>query len=99
GFANVFLGNAMRLFHSKLDGQAVRIPAAFALYLITLEGFVTAKDILDSSCDHVVDAWHAVGRRGAFVKCIGLACRPRSDTFFEDVFPLPVSQYFFADFG
>ena len=74
------------------------IPASFALYLVTFQGFVTAKNILDGTRHYVVNAGHAISARGPFVKCVRVIRRPTAHTFLKDLVVFPKLQYLPARF-
>ena len=59
--AYILLGYAEVFLHSKFYGQTVGVPAGFALDLEALHGLVTAENVLDGTCKHMVDAGTAVG--------------------------------------
>ena len=90
-FFNLFFAfEAKRFLDLELHGQAVGVPAAFALDAEALHGSVTADDVFEDPGEGVVDAGAAVGRGRALVhhekRCVGAfgLCAP------EDVFVFPV---------
>ena len=66
--ADVFFGDAEFFFYAKLYRQTVGIPAGFAVYLLSFERLVTAKDIFNSAAHDVVNAGQTIGRRWSFIK-------------------------------
>jgi hypothetical protein len=76
----------------------VCIPAGFAFNAEALEGFVSAKNVFDGACHHVVNAWHTIGRGRAFVEHPGLAFWPRRNAPLEDLLFVPLLQYFTCHF-
>ncbi len=90
--ADVLLGDAQLLLHAQLDGQAVGVPARLAVDQIALLGLVAAEDVLDRAGHDVVDARHAVGRRGPFVEDERGVTLARGDALAEGVAGVPFGE-------
>src|SRR5690606_27382259 len=85
----LLVGETKPLLDGDLDRQAVRVPAAFTRYSVTLHGFEAREEVLERPAYDVVHARFTVGRRGTLVED-PLALRRRSvDRTPEDVFCLP----------
>ena len=97
--ADVLLGDAEFLFHAKLDGQAVGVPAALALHPLALQGLVAAEDVLDGPCHDVVDARLAIGAGRAFVEDPSVVGGALVDAGLEDAVGLPELEEFLVDVG
>ena len=65
---DVFFGDAEFFFYAELYRQAVGIPTCFAVYLLSFEGLVTAKDIFNGAAHDVVNTGQTIGRRRPFIK-------------------------------
>jgi hypothetical protein len=79
-------------FDLDLDGEAVGVPAGFALHAVALHRLVPAEQVLDRPRHDVVDAGASVGSGRAFVK--GKRRRPFAlgEALFEKVFLFPALQ-------
>ncbi len=75
----------------------MRIPSAFAFYAISLEGMISAKEVLNSPGHDVMDTWHTIGTRRAFVKNPSLVLRSLVDTLIKNVVIVPPFQHFLID--
>ena len=94
--AYVLLGDAQFLLNTELNGQTMGVPSRLALYLVALHRLVSAERVLDSTCQHVVYARHAVGRRGTLKeqeRCMSLT---DGYTLMEEIFLLPLTQHLTA---
>ena len=96
--ADILLGDAKALLDTELDRQTVGIPTCLTLHLITLHRLETAEDILDRTCHHVVDTWHAIGRRRSLVEDKRRMTLTGSHTLFEDIVFVPLFQHLLVDF-
>ena len=88
-FANVVFRDAQFFLYLQLNGQAMGIPSAFTLYLISLKRFESAKNIFHGAGHHVVNTRCTVGRWRALVKRKGLRAFAQAHALLEDVFLLP----------
>ena len=82
---DIFLGNSECLFDGKLNRQAMGIPTGLAFYLLAFQCLVSAKDVLDGTRHHVVNARHAIGTRRSFIKHKGVFLAAFFDAATEDV--------------
>src|SRR5690606_11710503 len=69
------------------------IPAALAMYLVSLHGFITANQIFNSTRDHMVNSRHSIGTWRTFKENERLISFPVTNTLFKSIFFLPVSQH------
>ena len=97
-FADVIFGDAQGFFYTQLDGQAVGIPAAFALHPLAFHGVVATKNIFNGTRHHVVDARHPVGRGRTFVKYITVFNRSLRDALLKNALFFPKCAYLTIDF-
>ena len=60
GFANIIFRNSQLFLNSQLNRQTMGIPATFAFYTITFQGFITTKNILDGTGHHMMYSRHSI---------------------------------------
>ncbi len=92
-FADVFFRDAQFFFYGQLYGQAVGIPAGFALYAFAFHAVIATEDVFDGPGHDVVNAGFSVGGGGAFVKDKRAIFGSLFDAFFEDIVFLPKGQH------
>ena len=97
--SDVLLGDSELLLHAQLHGESVGVPSGLAVHEISLLGLVSAEDILDRAGHDVVDARHAVGRRGALVEYEGGMALAGRDTLVERVVRIPLAEHVGGDAG
>ena len=95
--SDIFLGDAEFFLYTQFHGKTVRIPARLAFHPMALQGLEAAENILDGTRHNVVNAWLAVGRRGAFEKHVGLVRGPAVYTLLEGVLAIPNLQPLFSE--
>ena len=88
-FADIFFGDTQRLFYAQFNRQSMGIPAALAVYLKTLHGFVAAYQIFDGTRNDVMDTRHSIGAWGPFVKHKCGFAFPVGNAFFEYLLSVP----------
>ncbi len=91
---DVLLGDAEFLLDAQLDGQSVGVPSRLAVHEIALLRLVAADDVLDRAGHDVMDARHAVGRGGTFVKYECGVSLAGVDAFVECVAGVPFAEHF-----
>ena len=80
------------LLDFDFDGQAVRVPAGFAMNLESAHGLIAADQIFDRPGENVVDAGFAVRGRRAFVERVVGRILAGFDAFLEDSVLFPVVE-------
>ena len=90
---DISLRNAQFLFHAKLHGQPMGVPARFAVNLKSLHRLIPVEGVLYGSCQHMVNARMAVGRGRSLIENELRASLPFSDTPVEHIFRVPFFQY------
>ena len=70
GFNLGFVGKTELLFHLNFHRQPMRIPAAAAVHVIPVHGFITREHVFKDSRQHVVNARLAIGGRRTLKKDI-----------------------------
>ena len=94
-FASDFvLGDAEFLLDTKFYGQTVGVPAGFTIHFVALAGFVTADDVFDGTCHHMVNTRHTVCRGRSFVENERGRAFALQNALTESVFAIPFFQYF-----
>ena len=78
-----------RALDLEFDGQAVRVPAAFAGRAVAAHGLVARDQVLEDARQHVVHAGRAVGRRRSLVEREQPLRRALLDAAPEDVVLAP----------
>ena len=96
-FADIRLGNAEFLFNPEFHGQSVGVPARLAAYAEPRLGLIAADGVLDRARHNVMDARHAVGRRGTLEEYEFGSALPKFNRSFERVIPAPPLQLFGGD--
>ena len=90
---DVLLRDAELLLDAQLHRESVRVPSGLAVHEVSLLGLVAAEDVLDRAGHDVVDARHAVCRRGTFVEDEGRVPFAGRDAFVECVVGVPLVQH------
>ncbi len=98
-FPDILLGDSECLLDTQLHGKAVRIPSGFAFYMKALHCLVSAESILDGAGHHVMDAGHAVGRRGALIEDKSRAPLPLLHRGLEEGVGVPELEHLLVDVG
>ena len=97
GLADVLLGDAELLLHTKLHGQAVSVPSCFSFNKIAGLRLVSADCVLDGTCHDMMDAGHSVGRRRAFVEHEPGLSFAQGEGLLESILFTPLVQYVAVD--
>ena len=90
--ADILFGDAEHFLYAQFDGQAMGVPTGFTADLEALHGLEATESVLNGSRHDMVNTRHSVSRRRSFEEQklrMSLACR---DTFFKEVFVLPLRQ-------
>ena len=81
----------------KLHRKTVGVPSGFALYALSFECAVAAKNVLEGAGHDMVNAGLAVGRRGAFKEDESVVGWARLHTPAEYVTFLPLLHHLLCD--
>ena len=95
--ADVLLGDAERLLHTQLHGQAVGVPAGLAQHLEALHGLVAAHDIFDGTSHHMVDTGHAVSAGRSLIKHKRRRSLTLTDTCLKHSLGVPLGEHLLVD--
>ena len=73
------------------------IPSAFAFYLETLHGFITANKVFQCSCNYVMNTRHSIGTRRPLIKNKRSMPFTITYTFLKSFFFFPNGKHFFCN--